>query len=86
MLLQGQVAVLEQFKLLHERFPTLSSTTKGLLLTAYLKLLLRDASNTALQSEATAVFSRYSKQLDPELQQRSAEYLVSWPVLATASV
>jgi hypothetical protein len=67
---------MEQFKLLHERFPTLSSTTKGLLLSAYLKMLLHDASNAALQAEVVAVFSRYSRQLDPELQQRSTEYLV----------
>ena len=69
---------LDQFKLLHERFPTLSSSTKGLLLTAYLKLLLSDASNAALQAEVTGVFGRYSRQLDPELQQRSAEYLVRY--------
>lgn len=69
---------LEQFKLLHERFPTLATATKGLLLSAYLKMLLSDPSNTALQAEVTAVYQRYSRQLDPELQQRSAEYLVRW--------
>jgi AP-2 complex subunit alpha len=74
--LQANVPSSEQFKLLHERIPTLSSTTKGLLLSAYLKMLLHDASNAALQAEVVAVFSRYSRQLDPELQQRSTEYLV----------
>jgi AP-2 complex subunit alpha len=75
-LLQASVPSMEQFKLLHERFPTLSIPTKGLLLSAYLKMLLHDASNAALQAEVVAVFSRYSCQLDPELQQRSTEYLV----------
>eukprot|EP00878_Enallax_costatus_P024930 GHUV01026636.1.p1 GENE.GHUV01026636.1~~GHUV01026636.1.p1 ORF type:complete len:670 (+),score=220.90 GHUV01026636.1:292-2301(+) len=75
-LIKSQVPTLDQFRLLHERFPTLSSTTKGLLLTAYLKMLLSDPGNEALKSEVTDVFSRYSRQLDPELQQRSAEYLV----------
>jgi AP-2 complex subunit alpha len=74
--LQASVPSSEQFKLLHERFPTLSSTTKGLLLSAYLKMLLHDASNAGLQAEVVAVFSRHSRQLDPELQQRSTEYLV----------
>lgn len=69
--------MLDQFKLLHERFLTSSTTTKGLLLTAYLKLLLSDAKNATLQSEVTGVFGRYSRQMEPELQQRSAEYLVS---------
>eukprot|EP00879_Flechtneria_rotunda_P008959 GHRR01009380.1.p1 GENE.GHRR01009380.1~~GHRR01009380.1.p1 ORF type:complete len:1159 (+),score=411.60 GHRR01009380.1:174-3479(+) len=75
-LIKPKVPTLEQFKLLHERFPTLNTSTKGLLLTAYLKMLLADPDNTALQNEVTSVFSRYAAQLDPELQQRSAEYLV----------
>jgi hypothetical protein len=40
-------------------------------------MLLHDAGNAQLQSEVVAVFSRYARQLDPELQQRSTEYLVS---------
>lgn len=75
-LVQASVPNLEQFRLLHERFPTLSIPTKGLLLSAYLKMLLHEPGNTALQAEVVAVFSRYSRQLDPELQQRSTEYLV----------
>jgi hypothetical protein len=46
-------------------------------LSAFLKILLSDPGNAPLQAEVRDVFTRYSKQLDPELQQRSAEYLVS---------
>eukprot|EP00775_Hariotina_reticulata_P003331 gene3331-3608_t len=75
-LIKGQVGSLEQFRLLHDRFPTQSSSTKGLLLSAFLKILLSDPGNAPLQAEVKDVFTRYSRQLDPELQQRSAEYLV----------
>ena len=74
--LQSRFSNLEQFRVLHERYPLVSNSTKGLLLSTYLKMLLADPSNSTLQAEVTAVFSKNSHQMDPDLQQRSAEYLV----------
>lgn len=79
---QDQVGGLEQFRLLHQSFGLLKPPTQALLLTAYLKLLLADPGNAALQAEVVGVLGRQAKQLDPELQQRSAEYLVRPPVCA----
>lgn len=62
--------------MLHERYPLVTNSTKGLLLSTYLKMLLSDPSNSALQTEVTAVLGKCSHQIDPDLQQRSAEYLV----------
>lgn len=67
----------EQFKVLHERYPLVNNSTKGLLLSTYFKMLLADPSNSGLQSDVIAVFTKCSHQMDPDLQQRSAEYLVS---------
>ena len=68
---------MEMFNLLHQHFATLSPATKGLLLTAYLKLLLLEPSNDKLQQVVTEVYGRYSRMMDPDLQQRAVEYLVS---------
>jgi AP-2 complex subunit alpha len=66
----------DQFKLLHERYPLVANATRGLLLSTYLKMLLADPANSALQRDVTAVLSKAAQQIDPELQQRGAEYLV----------
>lgn len=63
--------------MLHERYPLVNNSTKGLLLSTYLKILLSDPSNSGLQGDVTAVFNKCSHQMDPDLQQRGAEYLVS---------
>lgn len=73
---QGRFSSQDQFKVLHERYPLVSNSTKGLLLSTYLKMLLADPSNSGLQGDVTGVFSKCSHQMDPDLQQRSAEYLV----------
>jgi hypothetical protein len=74
--LQGRFSSQEQFKVLHERYPLVNNSTKGLLLSTYLKMLLSDPSNSGLQADVSAVFNKCSHQMDPDLQQRSAEYLV----------
>lgn len=74
--LQGRFNSQEQFKVLHERYPLVNNSTKGLLLSTYLKMLLADPSNSGLQSDVIAVLTKCSHQMDPDLQQRSAEYLV----------
>jgi hypothetical protein len=75
--LQGRFSSQEQFKVLHERYILVNNSTKGLLLSTYLKFLLSDPSNSGLQSDVIAVFKKCSHQMDPDLQQRGAEYLVS---------
>jgi hypothetical protein len=77
--LQGRFNSQEQFKVLHERYPLVNNSTKGLLLSTYLKMLLADPSNSGLQSDVIAVLTKCSHQMDPDLQQRSAEYLVGLP-------
>eukprot|EP00884_Botryococcus_braunii_P018832 jgi/Botrbrau1/5632/Bobra.55_1s0021.1 len=62
------------FQELHERFPVLSNEGKGLLLTAYLKLLLAAPDDQALKAEVDAVYDRYGRYLDADLQQRAVEY------------
>ncbi len=74
--MQSRFSSQEQFKLLHDRYPLVNNSTKGLLLSTYLKILLSDPSNSGLQSDVIAVFTKCSHQMDPDLQQRGAEYLV----------
>jgi AP-2 complex subunit alpha len=76
LLLQSRFSSQEQFRVLHERYPLMTNPTKGLLLSTYLKMLLSDASNSGLQGDVVTVFTKCSHQMDPDLQQRSAEYLV----------
>lgn len=85
--MQDRFSSIEQFKTLYERFPLVANSTKGVLLSTFLKLLLSDPSNSALQREVIAVFTKCSHQIDPDLQQRSAEYLVreGWQGLETAT-
>jgi hypothetical protein len=64
-----KVPALELFRLLNERFPAANPATKGLLMTAYMKLFLMDPGNQALRTAITANFTRYSKHIDSELQQ-----------------
>lgn len=75
--MQSRTSGTDIFRLLHEHFPVVSTTTKGLLLSAYLKLLHADPDNAALKKEVMNVFTRYGKFMDAELQQRSVEYMVS---------
>jgi hypothetical protein len=74
--LQSRFNSQEQFKVLHDRYPLVNNSTKGLLLSTYLKMLLADPSNSGLQSDIIGVLTKCSHQMDPDLQQRSAEYLV----------
>lgn len=76
-LIAAEVPPMEQFKLLHALFPPASQPTKGLLMTAFVKIYLMDSNNAALRTEVVGLFERYQKFMDMELQQRSLEYLVS---------
>jgi hypothetical protein len=49
---------MEMFRLLHERFPVCSLSTKGLLLSAYLKIFLMAPQDEALKAEVLGVYTR----------------------------
>ncbi|DBA96016.1 hypothetical protein WJX77_003113 [Trebouxia sp. C0004] len=82
------VPLREQFGLLQERFPTVSSEAKGLLLSAYLKMLLADPNDAQLRQQISAVYERYSHFMDADLQQRAVEYqgLMKQPDVASRNV
>lgn len=69
-----EVTPLEQFRLLHGLFPAASNATKGLLMSAFLKLYLLQPDDAVLRGEVLAVYERYSRQVDADLQQRAVEY------------
>lgn len=57
---------------------------QALLLSALLKVYLLEPSNESLRREAHGLFERYRRIMDPELQQRAAEYMVRALVRACA--
>ncbi|GAA5886738.1 hypothetical protein JCM5296_006388 [Sporobolomyces johnsonii] len=63
---------IEQFQILHSRANSCSNATKALLLTTYFKWLNLFPE---IREQIVAVFERYSRLLDAELQQRACEYL-----------
>jgi AP-2 complex subunit alpha len=75
-LIAAEVPPMEQYKLLYGVFPPASQPTKGLLMTAFVKIYLMDPHNANLRVEVVGLFERYQKFMDVELQQRSVEYLV----------
>ncbi len=50
------------------------SVLQGLLLSAYLKMLLADPNDAQLRQQISAVYERYSHFMDADLQQRAVEY------------
>uniref|UniRef100_A0A7S0R8D3 Clathrin adaptor alpha/beta/gamma-adaptin appendage Ig-like subdomain domain-containing protein n=1 Tax=Chlamydomonas leiostraca TaxID=1034604 RepID=A0A7S0R8D3_9CHLO len=74
-LIAAEVPPAEQFKLLYAVFPPASQPTKGLLMTAFVKIYLMDPHNANLRVEVVGLFERYQKFMDMELQQRAVEYL-----------
>jgi AP-2 complex subunit alpha len=69
-----QTPPLEMFQLLHTHFASCSPTTKGLLMTSFLKLHLQQPGDEALKQQVAGIFDRYSETIDPDLQQRAVEY------------
>ena len=61
---------------------------QGLLLSAYLKMLLADPSDDQLRQQVGAVYERYSHFMDADLQQRAVEYqgLLKLPEIANRNV
>ena len=67
---------------------SLSSVLQGLLLSAYLKMLLADPNDAQLRQQVSAVYERYSHFMDADLQQRAVEYqgLMKLPDVASRNV
>ncbi|VVT58270.1 uncharacterized protein SAPINGB_P006122 [Magnusiomyces paraingens] len=63
---------LDQFLALHDKFPSCSAFTKGLLLTTYIKFVNLFPE---IKPQLVQVFEYNAKSVDSELQQRSYEYL-----------
>jgi len=64
------------------------SVLQGLLLSAYLKMLLADPNDAQLRQQISAVYERYSHFMDADLQQRAVEYqgLMKHPDVASRNV
>jgi AP-2 complex subunit alpha len=69
-----QTPPLEMFQLLHTHFASCTPTTRGLLMTSFLKLHLQQPADAALKQQVAGIFDRYSETIDPDLQQRAVEY------------
>lgn len=65
----------EIFLIVHEKFATVSTPTKALLLSAYIKILLHSQpSDPDLQEQIWRVFKKFEGNIDAEVQQRAVEY------------
>ncbi|XP_068661987.1 AP-2 complex subunit alpha-1-like isoform X1 [Aristolochia californica] len=66
----------EIFSILHEKLPTVSSTTLAILLSTYAKILMHtQPPDPELQQQIWATFVKYESFIDMEIQQRAVEYL-----------
>ncbi|XWS73975.1 hypothetical protein CRYUN_Cryun02cG0175500 [Craigia yunnanensis] len=65
----------EIFSILHEKLPTVSTTTIPILLSAYAKILMHThPPDQELQNQIWAIFNKYESCIDAEIQQRAVEY------------
>ncbi|MEW5308641.1 MAG: hypothetical protein WDW38_000584 [Sanguina aurantia] len=74
-LIQSEKPPMELYRLLYAVFPGASQATKGLLMTAFIKLYLMEPDNAALRKEVLGLFEKHKKLMDSDLQQRATEYL-----------
>ncbi|XP_021278715.1 AP-2 complex subunit alpha-1-like [Herrania umbratica] len=65
----------EIFSSIHEKLPTVSTTTIPILLSAYAKILMHSQPpDQELQNQIWAIFNKYESCIDAEIQQRAVEY------------
>ncbi|KAK2643527.1 hypothetical protein Ddye_025290 [Dipteronia dyeriana] len=65
----------EIFNIIHEKLPTVSTSTVAILLSTYAKILMHSQpTDLELQNQIWAIFSKYESCIDVELQQRAVEY------------
>lgn len=68
------IPMVEQFSLLHARFPAATLTTKAMMLTSYEKMRAASPSDADLASAVAEVMRRHATAPDAEIQQRAMEY------------
>ncbi|KAL3622861.1 hypothetical protein CASFOL_033469 [Castilleja foliolosa] len=65
----------EVFNIIHEKLPTVSTSTIPILLSTYAKILMHtQPPDQELQRQIWAIFSKYESCIDAEIQQRAVEY------------
>ncbi|KAH7838795.1 hypothetical protein Vadar_031259 [Vaccinium darrowii] len=65
----------EIFSIIHEKLPTVSTSTIPILLSTYAKILMHtQPSDPELQNQIWAIFRKYESCIDAEIQQRAVEY------------
>ncbi|KAJ6395548.1 hypothetical protein OIU77_020738, partial [Salix suchowensis] len=65
----------EIFTVIHEKLPTVSTTTIPILLSTYAKILMHtQPADPELQKIVWAIFNKYESCIDVEIQQRAVEY------------
>lgn len=65
----------EIFTILHEKLPTVSTSTVAILLSTYAKILMHtQPPDPELQHQIWGIFNKYESYIDVEIQQRAVEY------------
>ncbi|CAI0452668.1 unnamed protein product [Linum tenue] len=65
----------ELFTIIHEKHPTVSTSTIPILLSSYAKILMHtQPPEPELQNQIWTIFNKYESCIDVEIQQRAAEY------------
>ncbi|XP_010243374.1 PREDICTED: AP-2 complex subunit alpha-1-like [Nelumbo nucifera] len=65
----------EIFSIIHEKLPTVSTSTVAILLSTYAKILMHtQPPDPELQDQIWAIFNKYESCIDAEIQQRAVEY------------
>ncbi|XP_058187308.1 AP-2 complex subunit alpha-1-like [Rhododendron vialii] len=66
----------EIFSIIHEKLPTVSTSTIPILLSTYAKILMHtQPPEPDLQNQIWAIFRKYESCIDAEIQQRAVEYI-----------
>ncbi len=84
-LIAADVPAREQFALLHELFPAASQATKGLLLTAFVKIYLLDAQDAQFKAEVRRAREPWSGQRGYPRRPDWRPYLPSSPLPPAAT-
>ncbi|XP_061345361.1 AP-2 complex subunit alpha-1-like isoform X3 [Gastrolobium bilobum] len=65
----------EIFNIIHEKLPTVSTSTISILLSTYAKILMHSQPpDPELQNQIWAIFKKYESSIEVEIQQRAVEY------------
>ncbi|KAG4384635.1 hypothetical protein GLYMA_13G320200v4 [Glycine max] len=65
----------ELFSIIHEKLPTVSTSTISILLSTYAKILMHSQPpDPELQNQIWTIFKKYESSIEVEIQQRSVEY------------